>query len=154
MRQAISSPIFSRIAHDPGVNVPDIVLVKIGEGKRLQMVEGRVSKVAVNVHLHLSSVVDADIVIRDLDRQNDHIEQNERKDPLQCFPRHKVVQSVAVEQRVNRVDRGAQDTEQHHSDDDLFIRLRVGQDLGNPEPRKRNILVFFVIHFRIQSIFE
>ena len=104
------------------MNVADIILVKIGEGQRLQMIERGIPQVPVYRHLDLAALICADEIVDHLKNQNHRIGRCKRKDALQRLLCHKMIQCIAVEQRIQGIDQRTENSQNDIDDKNPAVR--------------------------------
>ena len=114
------------IAHDTGVNITDTVLVKVREGQRLNMMEGFVSEIPVNRHLHGARVDHSPVVDHRLKEEYSDIEHNKGREALQRAFRNKMVQHIPVKERIGHVDHTADQGKEDHPGDPAPVRIQIG----------------------------
>jgi hypothetical protein len=62
------------ITHDSGMDIADVILIEVGKGQFLQMVERRTAQISVHIHFNHAGPVDTDEVDDDLNNQNAKIQ--------------------------------------------------------------------------------
>ena len=104
------------IAHDPGVDVADAVLIVVGEGQRLQMGKGGVAQIHVHADLNFHAIDAADIVEPRADQDDSQVEDQKERKGIQCTERDKVVQGVALKKRNPDVHHAAEAAGEQHQE--------------------------------------
>ena len=128
------------VGHDPGVDVAHAVLVVVGEGQGLQMVEGRVAQVPVHPHLDVHAVHGGDVVEHRAAADEREIEDHEPHDGVQGPLADEVVQGIALEEGHAGVHQAAHKAAQDHEEQGLLVVFQVGQHLADAE--KGEIFLF------------
>ena len=67
------------------------------------MMKRGISKVPVHHHLNPPALIGTDKIVNNLQQQNTSVGKHEVQKPIQCILRNKMIQRIAVEQRVDRV---------------------------------------------------
>ena len=133
-----------RIAHGAGVDIAHTVLVKIRKGQRLQMGKDRIAQVPVDLHLHLTALVQTIVIVQFLQDHQQNVEKQKDRHSFQGPLRHKMIQCPAVEQRKYGIRQTGQDTQKDHQQNGLHIWSQIGHDQRNAEIRRPLPLVFLV----------
>ena len=112
-----------RVGHDACVGIADAVLVEIGEGQRLQMVERLAFQIAADIELGLARAVGGNVVRCGLDDHDQNVQRQPAADALHGLVRNEVVDGVLLEQRDNCVHAAADRTGHDHPEKQHFIGL-------------------------------
>ena len=102
------------IAHDPGMDVTDAVLVVVGEGQRLQMGEGGIAQVHVHADFDLHAIDAADVVEQSADQNHGQVEKQIERKALQGAEGDKMVQRIALKERNADVHNAAEGAGKQH----------------------------------------
>ena len=139
------APDAGSIRHHAGMDPADAVLIIVGKGQRLQVVEGFGSQVAVDRNLGLHRAVAGNEVHTGSEEDQRHINQDIPGQRVQRAQGDKVVERVTLKHGHQDVHAGTHQAADNHPGQGFPVPLQIGEETGNAEERQR-LVVVFVMH--------
>ena len=130
------------IRHDARMDIADTVLVKIGKGQRLQVVEGRVAQVPVHGDLsgHGALAGDESSAARGHDRQD--IDDNKQGQGIGGAAGDEMVQGIALKEGQGNIHSRPDQAADHHRSQGPAVFPGIGHDARDTEERQGGFFFF------------
>ena len=139
------------IRHDPGMDPAHAVLIIIGKGQRLQVVERFGAQVPVDGNLGFHRSVAGDEVDAGSEQNQEDINYNEPGQGIQGIARDEMVERVTLQHRHQDIHAGAQQAAHDHPGQQFPVLLQVREEPGDAEEGQGLLLIQFFRQFHYAS---